>query len=122
MPRAPKYCTAPDCLALVTPPQRNCPEHGSRWPTDRRTQRTTTAEHRAWADAVLTRAGHRCQLRYAGCTGTAAHADHIQAVAEGGAEYDPGNGQAACRHCHQLKSSDEGHRAQGHHVPERQRQ
>ncbi|OYN80431.1 HNH endonuclease [Mycolicibacterium sphagni] len=127
MPRAPKYCAGdPDCRELVPAGVRACPSHNSRWPTDGRTQRTTTPEHEAWRQLVLINAGHRCQIRYAGiCTGDAGpgrgQADHIRAVAEGGLEFDPSNGQAACPECHQVKSSDEGHRAQGHHVPDRER-
>lgn len=117
MPRAPKYCAARDCLTLVPAGVRACRDHESRWPTDSRNQRTDTAEHKAWAEAVLVRAGYRCQIRYTGlCTGDATDADHIRPVAEGGPEFDPANGQAACPECHQAKSSDEGHRAQGHTV------
>jgi 5-methylcytosine-specific restriction protein A len=117
-----KYCAGdPDCMELVPGNVRACPQHNSRWPTDGRTQRTRTPEHNAWAAQVLINADHRCQIRYAGiCTGHAQHADHIKPVTEGGLEFDPTNGQAACEPCHIAKSSDEGHRAQGHRVPERQ--
>lgn len=109
-------------MTLVPGGVRNCEDHNSRWPTDGRTKRTKDPLHEAWAVHVMVNADYRCQVRYVGiCTGEASEADHIRAVAEGGAEYDPGNGQAACPACHKVKSSDEGHRAQGHNVPERAR-
>lgn len=120
MPRAPKYCATSGCTELVPGGVRSCPAHSSRWPTDGRTQRTKDPRHEAWAVHVMLNADYRCQIRYVDiCTGEAEHADHIKAVAEGGLEYDPANGQAACPACHQAKSSDEGHRAQGHRVSER---
>ncbi len=122
MPRAPKYCAHDDCTTLIPGGTRNCPTHTSRWPTDQRTRRTKTPEHEAWRGQVLINARHQCQLRYTGvCIDTATQADHIKPVTEGGPEFDPTNGQGACEPCHRLKSSDEGHRAQGHHVPHRPR-
>lgn len=69
--------------------------------------RTSTAAHKRWAAAVMRRAGGRCQIQLAGCTGRAQHADHIQPVAEGGAEFDVANGQGACTSCHDVKTAEE---------------
>jgi 5-methylcytosine-specific restriction enzyme A len=61
-----------------------------------------TPEHRAWRDAVLRRAGHRCEWVERGqrCTKAApAHrmfADHIVERRDGGALYDPANGRCLC--------------------------
>jgi 5-methylcytosine-specific restriction enzyme A len=53
---------------------------------------------------VLTRDGHQCQLRYAGCTSVATEADHITA----GDDHRTVNLQAACSPCHATKSAREG--------------
>lgn len=57
--------------------------------------------------AVLERDEHRCQLQYDGCTGLASHADHITP----GDDHRMANLQAACSHCHAIKSSREGNTA-----------
>lgn len=64
--------------------------------------------HRQWREAVLTRDGYRCQLRYPNrCTGTATEADHILEVADRpDLQYDVANGQAACTACHKKKTAD----------------
>jgi 5-methylcytosine-specific restriction endonuclease McrA len=69
--------------------------------------RTSTAEHRRWAATVKRNAGQRCQIRLPGCEGYADVADHIIPVAEGGAEFDPANGQGACKFCHDIKTTEE---------------
>jgi 5-methylcytosine-specific restriction enzyme A len=76
-------------------------------PWSNRPTRTSTTQHRAWAQQVKRNAGGRCQIQLPGCEGTADHADHILAVTEGGAEYDVNNGQGACTHCHSVKTHDE---------------
>jgi 5-methylcytosine-specific restriction endonuclease McrA len=49
---------------------------------------------------VLERDNWRCQIGIVGrCKGKANTADHIQAVAEGGALLDPANLRAACTPC-----------------------
>lgn len=77
--------------------------------------RTSSAAHKAWAATVKRNAHGRCQLRLPGCEGYADHADHILAVAEGGAEYDPANGQGACHHCHSIKTAEETARGRQRH-------
>ena len=57
--------------------------------------------------AVLKRDGYRCQLKLAGCLGKATDVDHIKP----GDDHSMTNLQAACKTCHQQKSSDEGNRA-----------
>ena len=57
-----------------------------------------TPEHRAWAAAVISRAGGRCQ--WPGCTKAAPQhrmvADHVIEIKDGGAPLDPANGQCLC--------------------------
>lgn len=64
-----------------------------------------TPEHRAWREAVLQRAGGRCQAL--DCT-TPGHgrliADHIVELRDGGAALDLRNGQALCLPCHTRKT------------------
>lgn len=48
---------------------------------------------------ILDRDGHTCQLRLAGCTTVATHADHIVPISEGGKRLDPDNVRASCEHC-----------------------
>lgn len=69
--------------------------------------RTSSAEHKAWARAVLDRARGRCQINGPDCIGVATSADHVTPVAEGGAEYDVRNGQGACTPCHDAKTQAE---------------
>jgi 5-methylcytosine-specific restriction protein A len=112
MPRAPKYCGKRDCYQLVTGASY-CEQHAHNW--GKGNPRTSDPRHRAWRKTVLDKAHWRCQIRYADiCVGAATIADHITATAFGGAEFDPFNGQGACRPCHDRKSSDEGHIARGH--------
>ncbi|WP_271180680.1 HNH endonuclease signature motif containing protein [Ancylobacter defluvii] len=66
-----------------------------------------TPEHRAWAKAVVARAGGRCQ--WEGCTRAApAHrmiADHIVEIKDGGAKLDLANGQCLCVQHNTLKGT-----------------
>lgn len=76
------------------------------WPTGQ--TRTSTAAHKRWQRQVLANARGRCELQLVpACTGVAVHADHKLAVAEGGDELDPANGQAACLPCHEAKTREE---------------
>jgi 5-methylcytosine-specific restriction endonuclease McrA len=47
---------------------------------------------------ILTRDGHRCQIRLPGCTTHAEHVDHIVLLADGGDDSDD-NLRAACAWC-----------------------
>ncbi|WP_162933854.1 HNH endonuclease [Actinomyces lilanjuaniae] len=69
--------------------------------------RTSSAEHRRWAAAVLRRDRFVCQLRLDGCQRRASAADHVTAVAEGGEPLDVANGQAVCASCHGRKTREE---------------
>ncbi|QTI82150.1 HNH endonuclease (plasmid) [Roseomonas marmotae] len=64
-----------------------------------------TPEHRAWAAAVLGRAGSRCQGPGCGRTGTRLYADHIVELQDGGAPLALANGQALCGACHSAKTA-----------------
>lgn len=64
-----------------------------------------TPEHRAWAAAVLQRAGYRCEGTGCGRTGVRLFADHVVERRDGGAPFDPANGQALCGSCHTRKTA-----------------
>ena len=71
-----------------------------------------TPEFRAWRNLVLKRAGYRCEWVEVGqrCRKSAPHhrmvADHIQERADGGALYDPANGQCLCIRHNTIKGID----------------
>ncbi|MFY9294007.1 MAG: HNH endonuclease signature motif containing protein [Methylorubrum rhodinum] len=69
-----------------------------------------TAEHRIWRAAVIANAGGRCQWPE-GCEKAAPRhrmfADHIRERKDGGAHYDPANGQCLCGQHHSLKTARE---------------
>lgn len=69
--------------------------------------RTSTAEHRAWRTTVLDNCGRRCEIKGPRCAGVATIADHKIPVAEGGDEFDPANGQGACKPCSDDKTQAE---------------
>lgn len=110
MPRAPRKCPKKDCPNLITS-TAYCPEHTTHGWINGGRPRTTTTAHRAWAAQVLDRDNHQCRIQRRGCLWVATTADHVTPIAEGGAEFDLDNGQAACRPCHAKKSSEEGNRA-----------
>ncbi|HEY2178040.1 MAG TPA: HNH endonuclease signature motif containing protein [Caulobacteraceae bacterium] len=68
-------------------------------------------EHRAWRAAVLERAGQRCEaVTRQGFRCTVAFpsrlfADHVIEVKDGGAEFDPANGQCLCGSHHSAKTA-----------------
>ena len=59
---------------------------------------------------VLERDGYRCTVGLPGCTTVATDADHIVALADGGARYDPANLRACCRACNGALSAKRNHR------------
>lgn len=70
-----------------------------------------TPEHRAWANVVCSRAGWQCEKIEHGercprgrATGHQVYADHIKERRDGGALYDPANGQCRCASHHTLKT------------------
>ena len=110
MPRAPRKCPKKDCPNLITS-TAYCPDHTTHGWINGGRPRTTTTAHRAWAAQVLDRDNHLCRIQRPGCTWVGTTADHVTPIAEGGAEFDLANGQAACKPCHAKKSSEEGNRA-----------
>lgn len=72
-----------------------------------------TPEYRAWREAVIARAGRRCEAHEHGRRCRKAEprhrmfADHVKEVRDGGAQYDPANGQCLCGRHHTLKTADE---------------
>lgn len=58
---------------------------------------------------VMRRDGHQCQIRDPGCIGTASECDHVGDRLN----HDPENMRAACRPCHQRRSSGQGGAAAG---------
>ncbi len=66
-----------------------------------------TPEHKAWSAAVFKRAGGRCQAP--GCTKAwpehRMFADHIAERSDGGADFDPSNGQLLCGAHHSAKTA-----------------
>ena len=69
-----------------------------------------TGEHKAWRNAVLQRAGHRCEWVEHGvrCGRSAPqhrlYADHVVERQDGGATLDVANGQCLCSSHHGLKT------------------
>jgi 5-methylcytosine-specific restriction endonuclease McrA len=59
----------------------------------------STTRWRAIRPVILARDGYTCQIQGPRCTGTATTVDHITALADGGAMYDPTNLRAACQTC-----------------------
>lgn len=114
MPRAPKLCADKDCIALVHPPLRYCPEHTNRWKHSPRTvgaKRCSTTEWKQQRIKCLQRDERKCQIRGPRCTVLATEVDHVIAVAFGGSD-GLENLQAACHNCHATKSGREGRSAQ----------
>lgn len=65
-----------------------------------------TPRYRAWREAVVARAGRRCEHR--GCRAAEPwdrmFADHVIEIRDGGAEYDLANGMCLCGRHHSLKT------------------
>ncbi|BBK37703.1 hypothetical protein STAQ_27810 [Allostella sp. ATCC 35155] len=94
---APPRIAAADTRRVLPPPKRADAE-------------LLTPEHRAWREAVLQRAGHRCEAIEGGrrCEVRAParlFADHIRERRDGGAGLDPANGQCLCGRHHTLKTA-----------------
>lgn len=102
MPYAPgTRCSDPRCGNLAT-------DHG-RCDTHRRKPWTNPSQHtqlmnpsleRLWRKQVRAKTNGNC----AHCGHPGAIADHIIPIAEGGALYDPDNGQYLCTTCDQAKT------------------
>lgn len=78
-----------------------------------------TPEHRAWSEAVIDRAGGRCEWIEDGIRCTKAQpehrmfADHIKERRDGGARLDPANGRCLCGQHHSRKTAAERARRHG---------
>lgn len=66
-----------------------------------------TPEHRAWRAVVIARTGGMCQWPGCGRVERRMFADHIRERKDGGALYDPDNGQCLCGSHHSLKTARE---------------
>jgi 5-methylcytosine-specific restriction protein A len=64
-------------------------------------------EYESWRAEVIQRAGGACQHPGCGRRGVRLFADHIHEVRDGGAPFDPMNGQALCSRHHTLKTAHE---------------
>jgi 5-methylcytosine-specific restriction enzyme A len=70
-----------------------------------------TPEYRTWREAVIARAGRRCEAMVGGkrCPkrepGHRMFADHITEISDGGAPFDPDNGQCFCGGHHTFKTA-----------------
>lgn len=82
-------------------------------PDDRRRSAAAyDARYRRNRDRAMRRDRWRCQLRIPGiCIGAASECDHIISRADGGGS-DLGNLRAACKPCHQHRTTEQGHAAQ----------
>jgi 5-methylcytosine-specific restriction endonuclease McrA len=67
-----------------------------REPERQRSNIIYNAQWRKVRKFVLERDGYRCQIWRAKCKGVASTADHVIAIVDGGALYDPANCRAAC--------------------------
>ncbi|GEM_PF-555349 len=85
----------------------------ARLPAKQADRELLTTEHRAWREAVLSRADYRCEWVQNGvrCERAApAHrmfADHVVERKDGGAALDISNGQCLCASHHGLKTFGE---------------
>jgi rubredoxin len=110
-----KICAGIGCTAIVPKGVTRCDNCGGKpWhDKPRNIERPNVAEHNRTRRDTHRRAGGQCQIGYPDiCTGKAERTDRIDNTRG----YEPGNLQAACRKCHDRKTSYEGHLAQGHDV------
>jgi len=64
----------------------------------------STPEYRAWRGQVISRAGGVCEWAGCGRREPRMFADHIVELKDGGAAFDPANGQCLCGAHHSLKT------------------
>ena len=67
--------------------------------SDTRWRRFRTALFARWDEQGRT----QCEVKLAGCTKAREQVDHIQALARGGAKYDPLNCRPACAWCNRSR-------------------
>lgn len=105
MPYAPgTRCSEPSCGELATNRGR-CENHQRpAWThPSKHTQLIEAGPYKKWRAQVIARAHSRCQQ--CGARGTIT--DHITPVGEGGALYDPSNGQLLCVSCDAAKTRED---------------
>lgn len=90
-------------LKLLKPTIRTADLRIARPAPKERAEHYGTADHRAWASAVVRRAGGACQA--CGRDHTRLFADHIIELRDGGPPLDLANGQALCGACHSTKTA-----------------
>jgi hypothetical protein len=92
--------TAADTRRVAPPPKQSAPIYQS-------------ADYREWREAVISRAGRRCEIIVNGtrCWKSEPRhrmfADHRVEIKDGGAPFDPGNGQCLCGSHHTAKTAAE---------------
>lgn len=64
-----------------------------------------TPEFRQWREFVIKRAGGVCQSPGCGRSERRMFADHVVEIKDGGAKFDPANGQCLCGSCHTRKTA-----------------
>ncbi|MGC1303771.1 MAG: HNH endonuclease signature motif containing protein [Caulobacteraceae bacterium] len=70
-----------------------------------------SGDYRVWREAVIAKAGGRCEAVDAGQRCSKAQprhrmfADHVKEVRDGGARFDPANGQCLCGAHHTAKTA-----------------
>jgi len=67
----------------------------------------STPQYRVWRDQVISRADGVCEAMGCGRREPRMFADHIVEVKDGGARFDPANGQCLCGKHHTLKTNAE---------------
>jgi 5-methylcytosine-specific restriction enzyme A len=74
-------------------------------PPKQRAAHYATAGHGEWRAEVIRRARGVCQGPRCGRSGVRLFADHVVELRDGGAPFDPQNGQALCGACHSRKTA-----------------
>ncbi|WP_434156693.1 HNH endonuclease [Scardovia wiggsiae] len=110
----PTRCTTPQCGKLATH-HGHCPQHQPPpWQTPSpHTKNLNRNQEKKWRNTVRTNANNTCQ--HCGQYTPHGQADHITPIADGGAYYDPNNGQWLCTKCHQQKTKKENKQRQQQH-------
>ena len=63
-----------------------------------------SAQHKQWREAIVARAGGRCEWPGCGRAELRMFADHIVEIADGGSRLDLANGQCLCGRHHTIKT------------------
>jgi 5-methylcytosine-specific restriction protein A len=111
-----RLCAQPNCPEVIAKPSRYCPEHakGRGWEQWRNSERGRSRQSgyssprwRRMRDERMRFAGHCCELREPGCTGTATQVHHLDHAAPSDPSfYAWDNLRATCEHCHRRRSHE----------------